>query len=1024
MQTYELKDGIAHAEVFLRRLEHDLYSGLEPLEAKIAVSGRESVLFNKRLSLSYQNAEQGVCWGGAWDNAWFHLTGKLQPPPEGFSAVCIINTGGESLVYSPEGKALCGLTNYAWFENDFTKEEFFPTENNIADGKIDLWISVTANALAGIKRDRDPSYPTENKPYYDAAKFNRADAGLRNNGVYGLIRDCSVLLSLITNLEQTSYRRKQIVSALIKASVIYADNVWNANAARAALATELSRPAASSAMNVCAVGHAHIDTAFMWHSRESIKKCARTFSSQLELMDIDPEYVFGASQPQHYAWMKKFYPELYSRIKGRVAEGRWELQGGMWLEADCNIPSGESLIRQFLHGKNFFMDEFGINVKNLWLPDVFGYSPSLPQIIKKSLCTSFLTTKLSWNDANMFPYSSFRWCGIDGSKVTAHIPPEGLYSSFFMPDTLIKAQNTYPEADVFPEFISLFGIGDGGGGPNRDDLATAKRVRNLEGMPRIRLGKAEDFFKRLEDTKEELPVWQGELYLEKHRGTLTSHASIKRANRKNEELLSAVEFIYCCLPLAKYPAAELDRLWKLLLLNQFHDILPGSSIAEVYETARDDYEGIGLSCSKLLTEAAVLLMAKDDSKLTLMNSLSYTWQGWVMMPCGFCPIGNCARGLDGKNYAWIEIPPLSFTTLENSGIEPSCPTPEQAASTVLENELIRYTLDSDLQVISAYDKEFERELIPEGKNGNVLSYYRDYPNANEAWDIDRNYEKELIGNAVNSDAKLYIGNGSIKEVMANLEIGNSKIKQIVRLSENSRRLDFITEVEWHEKRKMMRVSFPTQSESANASFDIQYGFYERPAHRSNSWDAAKFEVMLHKYMDISDAGYGTALLNDCKYGGKIYDQALDLALLRSPRYPAPNTDHGSHTFTYSFLPHKDQLQHSDVMAQAAMLNRRPQLFIGYSCSRKAPFILEGSGIIAGSVKKAEKGSDLIIRLVETNGVYSKGRLIFENGLESIWETDMMEWCNGSPLNTIQNSLDFEMTPFEIKTLRLKYNNQR
>ncbi len=1018
MQEYELKLGIIRAETFLRRLERDLYREMEPLEVEIAFMGKSCIPFEKRHSLCWNKLEKDVLWGGPWDNAWFHFRGNLRPPPDRCSNVCLINTGGESLVYSSEGKAICGLTNYAWFKKDFVKEKFFPDEGCTRDGRLELWVAVTANALAGVNRERDPGLNDSGKLHYDAAKMTRAEIGWQNDSVYELIHDGRILLSLLEQLEPENYRRKQIVAAMIKAVTIYSDDYRNADAARAELIGQLSLPAARSAMNVYALGNTHIDTAWMWTVEESIKKCARTFSSQLELMELDSDYIFGASQAQHYAWMKAYYPELYQRIGQRVAEGRWELHGGMWVEADCNIPDGESLIRQFLYGKNFFMDEFRVEVKNLWLPDVFGYAASLPQIVSKCRCDSFLTTKLTWNDSNVFPYSSFRWRGIDGSEVAVHIPPEGTYSSLLQPKTLYAAQNRYSEGDVFPEFLTLFGLGDGGGGPNFDDLAAAKRIRNLEGLPRLHYRRASDFFERLNSVKSELPVWVGELYLEFHRGTLTSQGWLKRANRKNEQLLGCVEFLYSCLLPEEYPGTELRRLWELLLLNQFHDILPGTSIAEVNKITKSQHEDIYASCSALLADGAKKILREDAAGLTLMNSLSCEYRGWVMLPDRFYPNGNCYCGLDQRNYAWVEIPQFSFITLKNNGEFP--PEPLQTESiVVLENSLIRYTLNANLRLVSAYDKDLDRELIPEGKQGNLLSLYRDYPDRYEAWEIDRNYEKELLENAVNHKGLLRIRHDGMEEASALLSVGESEILQTARLARDSRRLDFITEVQWREKRKMLRVSFPADYESPEASFDIPYGYCKRSTHRSDSVDAAKFEVMLHRYMDFSDAEYGTALLNDCKYGGKVFEKTLDLALLRAPLYPDPETDRCKHRFTYSFLPHKNALPKSDVMDQAAMLNRAPCFFQGYSGTPKSLFALESGGIVIGAIKKAEKNNDLIIRLVETKGDCSTGVFSFREEFESICEADMMEWSDNKTMNMEENSLKLRMTPFEIMTIRLK-----
>ncbi|MBR2905275.1 MAG: alpha-mannosidase, partial [Lentisphaeria bacterium] len=535
------------------------------------------------------------------------------------------------------------------------------------------------------------------------------------------------------------------------------DNPDNAEKCRDVLKEILSYPAIKSAHTAYAVGHAHIDVGWLWQVRESIRKAARTFASQLRLMEEYPDYVFGASQAQLYSFVKEHYPELFEEIKKRVREGRWEIQGGMWVEADGNLISGESMVRQFLHGKNFFMDEFGFDVKNLWLPDVFGYSAAMPQIIKKSGCDYFLTQKLSWSQINTFPHNTFIWQGIDGSSVLTHFPPENNYASKLAPSLLMVAQSRFKENGFLDHFLSLFGVGDGGGGPSDEMLEMGNREKNWEFTPKVKFSRADHFFEKLSKDAGKLEKWTGELYLEYHRGTLTSQARTKRGNRKCEQMLAATEFILSHLPLTKYPLKELDQCWKTLLLNQFHDIIPGSSISEVYEQTEKDHAHILEKCRQLLTKNAKNLFKKDENALLLVNTLSSSYNNCIELPASW--LDYCITDENGekvmvqkekdKLIASVNLPGNSFTTLYKgkkkkekdcfiSGEEEK----RKNIHPVLENDLIRYEFTMDGELKSAFDKEEKRELL--SAPGNILSLYHDRPNSYEAWDIDLYYPKELV----------------------------------------------------------------------------------------------------------------------------------------------------------------------------------------------------------------------------------------------------------------------------------------
>ena len=657
MQPYHIQRAYERVTVFLRHLKRDWFCGLQPLEAQFALANADTP-FDKRTTLTYHQIHPGKCWGHTWQTGWFHFTGTMPVcSTESCVPVIRINTGSEALLFSPTGKALTGLTSFCWFENDFVREEYFPPSDTLAGSPLDYWCAVTANKLAGLTVDYDPPYSAEENGMFDAY-FKMAEAGWLRTEVKALSLDLECLYSLVMTFPENDYRRKEFARAFDAAETAYADDPANATAARACLAPLLARPAYASSMMVTAVGHSHIDTAYMWPVREAIHKCARTYSTQLDLLEACPDYVFGASQPQHYQFIKERYPEIYARIKEAVAQGRWEPQGGMWVEADVNMPDGESLVRQFLHGKNFFRDEFGIEVRNLWLPDVFGYTGALPQIMMLARCESFVSVKLAFAEFDRHPYHTFRWRGIDGTEVLAHLPPEGMYSSQLKPKTLCQAQNDYAEGAECREFLSLFGLGDGGGGACRDDLEAGRRLANLEGAPRVHFGAAQPQLERLMAHWEELPAWDGELYYERHRGTTTAIAHGKRGNRKNEQLLAATEYL-CSTLLAgsQYPIALLDKAWKLLLLHQFHDTMAGSSLDETYQEVERDYGIIRKLCTQATT-AATDKLPIDAGAVTLVNTLNTDWHGLLAFPPkDGCVLESTMHTSDGAQLVEVRMPP-------------------------------------------------------------------------------------------------------------------------------------------------------------------------------------------------------------------------------------------------------------------------------------------------------------------------------------------------------------------------------
>ncbi len=697
----------------------------------------------------------------------------------------------------------------------------------------------------------------------------------------------------------------------------------------------------------------------------------------------------------------------------------------MWVEADCNITGGESLVRQFLHGKNFFMDEFGVDVHNLWIPDVFGYSAAIPQIMQKAGVDFFLTQKLSWSRHNEFPHNTFRWRGIDGTEVITHFPPENDYNGTLLPSNLCNAQTRFKENAILDDFTSLFGIGNGGGGPSETHIENGLRLKSLNGAPTVKFGTAESYFEKLRDKADQFESWSGELYLEVHRGTFTTQAATKKGNRKLELKLRETEMLCSMLEPCDYPRKTLDATWKKLLTNQFHDILPGSSIRMVYEQAERDYADGIATCNELIANAAKTLFCDSDSAVTLMNSLGAAFSAPIRLPdswAGHQVIDATGSDLavqeeEGGCFALTSLAPYSLTSLRRGAPVSPVAAPTAQNELVLENEFIRYTFAPDATISSIYDKQTERECLPEGDKANLFSLYVDIPHCFDAWDIDLWYEQNLLEHA-QSVSYTRMPDGPVRNrIRFELKIGSSTISQQIVLPVNSRRLDFETNVDWREMHRMLRVAFPTTIRASEATCEIQYGYLRRPTHRNTSWDMAKFEVASHRYVDLSDHDSGMAVLNDCKYGYKLAENVIDLNLLRSPTEPDPDADYGKHSFTYSLLPHNGSFIESEVIPQAAMLNQPPLILDG--CENKTgalPCRLEAEAISLEVLKRAEKGDEWILRLVETRGRHSSGTLILNEG-STLTETDLMEWNDGESIQT-NSSVELELNPFEIRTYKL------
>jgi alpha-mannosidase len=944
----------------------------------------------------------GDRWSKAtFDCAWFHFTGTVPDVAAGKDIVLLIDLNGEGCVVDEAGRPVLGLTSIS---SGFSRElgepgkRVVPFRRPAAGGEaIDLWVEAGANDLFGVRRNN--------------GVLEEAAIAIRNPEFHALQYDFAVLHELMQQLPAESRRAVQLRGALERAGALLHDfTELEAAAARAVLRPELARRGKDKTVTVSAVGHAHMDLAWLWPIRETIRKCGRTFATALAMLERYPDYVFGASQPQQYAWVKQHYPALYERVKERVAEGRWEVQGAMWVESDINLPSGESLIRQILYGKHFFREEFGKDPICLWEPDVFGYSGSLPQLLVKSGLRYFMTQKLSWNWVTRHPHHTFWWQGIDGSKVLAHMPPEDTYNSSAAPAAVAKAERQFIDRPVSDSCLMLFGIGDGGGGPGEEHLERLAREKDLAGLPPVVQRRAEEFFRHIDAGSERYAGWVGELYLERHQGTYTTQGRVKRCNRKLELALRELEFaaaIAAQFAGTAYPHQELERIWKEVLLYQFHDILPGSSITRVYEEALARYAVLAREVEALTMAADAALCRRIGRSpaarpVVVVNSLSWDRVEWL--------------GVGGR---WIKasVPSLGYAVVDADREAPVAPP--TVYPSLLENDTLRITFDSSGAITSCFDKEAGREALAPDSAGNVLVVYQD---DGDAWDIPMDY-RDRAPKRLRLQSTEIVQDGPRAALRHTYRIGHSTVRQEVALFAGSRRLDFVTSVDWRESGRMLRTSFMPAVMASEASCDIQFGSIRRPTHTNTPADWAKFEICAHKWIDISDRGYGLALLNDCKYGHRVHGNVLDLNLLRSPGHPDPVADRGEHHFTYSLYPHAGDHVAGGVVRAGYELNvpLRPLAGMpgGGPLAQSASWFRVGTpDVIIETAKQAEDGSGLIVRLYEAAGGSTRTEFGCGFELAEAAETNLIEE-NSTPLElSAGEGLQLDFRPFEIRTLRL------
>lgn len=815
-------------------------------------------------------------------------------------------------------------------------------------------------------------------------------------------------------------------------------------AALECLLSELARLKKSSSITVHAIGHTHIDIAWLWRLKHTVEKAQRSFSTVLHLMELYDDYIFLQTQPKLYQYIKDYAPALYDKIKEKVFQGKWEPEGGMWVEADCNLISGESLVRQLLHGMNFIKEEFGKDCEYLWLPDVFGYSWALPQILKQCGIKTFMTSKISWNQYNTIPNDLFMWKGIDGSEILTYFittPAEGqdmttnvTYNGLLTPCSVLGSYQKFKNKELSKDTLISYGYGDGGGGVNRDMLELGRKMDQLPGLPNVKTGTAGAFFRKLhesiETTDQYVPVWNGELYLEYHRGTYTSQAYSKKMNRFLENLLGCVESLSAASYLLgkEYKYKILHNSWECVLLHQFHDIIPGSSIHEVYEDSKKNYGKALKALMDLQNETVEALTEKRENYFGFYSTCSFPGKELVYVKLkeegSFYKeaVKLPAQKTEEGYYVLNQSVPYQLEQLR------FCPEKIQKEPSSFDVQMDQRRLETPFYLIEwmeegrlskIYDKAMERSVLQENQQGNVFEVFEDKPVNFDAWDIDLFYQqkKEII--VLSKPAEL-IENGNLRAILRfTYKYHNSSICQDMIVYRDSRRIDFAAKADWQESHRLLKAAFYTDIHVTKANYDIQFGHVERPTHWNTSWDWAKFEVCGHKWADLSETGYGISLLSNCKYGYSIKDNAMKLSLLKSAKYPDCSADMGEHEFTYALLPHKGNFIEGGTIEEAGRLNLPVSVFDHCMCRERRQLVsVSSNSVQIDAVKKAEKEECLIVRIHECHGSRARFTLSSEYEVKEIIGCNLLEQENG--LVYKGNQAELTLKPFEISTWKMYF----
>jgi alpha-mannosidase len=1007
--------------VLNERIAGAIYSAKVPVELRAWAVPDEPVPVAEALAADYQPFTVGDQWGRAWSTWWFEVIGTVPAEWAGRPVELLIDPGfqgdwpgnqAEGLVYTPAGVPVKGIhprNHYVQIADAATGGE-----------QIHFYLEAAANPDILV----NDFVPT---PYGDKAtapaepiyRFRSAELAVFEPEVWALRFDIEVLFQLLLELPETEPRRHEILRALERALDVLAldDIVGTAARARAELVEVLAKPANASAHRLSGIGHAHIDSAWLWPIRETQRKVGRTFANVLALAERYPDFRFAASSAQQYKWVKERHPHVWEGIKAAIERGQWIVVGSQWVEPDGNLPGGEAMVRQITQGMRFFRDELGVETHGVWLPDSFGYSAAFPQIAKLAGLKWFLTQKISWNQTNTFPHHTFWWEGIDGSRIFTHFPPIDTYNSTLEAEELHHAVRQFREKGRATTSLAPFGYGDGGGGPIREMMERQHRVASLEGSPRVEVQHPDDFFAQAQAEYPDAPVWVGELYLELHRGTFTSHAREKRANRHAEHLLREAELWWTVAALrgADYPYDALDRLWQQTLLQQFHDILPGSSIAWVHQQNEADYARSTGELEQLVREGISAAGIGD----AVVNSADHSRAETVF-------------AADGEALGAVSVPGLGYAPLVPRASEHSVSVIRDDADIIVANDLVVVRIDGRGLITSLHDLSADRELVPAGRVVNLLQLHQDLPNAWDAWDIDAHY-RHTVRDLTEADSIEVTAQGpQVATVRVARSFGASRVIQTISVHADDPRVHLRVEADWQENEKLLKASLPFVVHAQHHSAEIPFGHLRRANHTNTSWEDARFEVVAHRWVQIEEPGYGIAVTNTGTYGHDItrtvgadgeVETEIRLSLVRAARSPDPGQDLGAHVFDYAIHPGADIKQAVDSgYAQNLPLRVTPgQTTVG------APWSLLSSsneGVRIEAVKLADdRSGDVVVRLYEALGRRADTALMTGFAWSGVQEVDLLERPVGEDLPRARSLVpgvgvvETGLRPFQVVTLR-------
>jgi alpha-mannosidase len=963
-------------------------------------------------------------WGGENHTAFFRCEAKVPENFAGRYGVLHLKPGGEGLL-TLNGKQLAGL--------DSKHEVVFLSEQMKGGETLQIEIEQSVNEmeiprivhqfsvaeLAVLDRDIEDAY-FDLQCAYDIVMTPQAGNEVRAF----LFDELKKAISLI-DFEGDGEKFR---ASLMEARSYVRDHIYNSE-----------RFKHHGRLNM--VGHSHLDFVYQWDYSEFLRKIGRTHATTLNMMCEFPDYLFCQSQMKLYEDLKSLYTEIYDRIKERVKEGRWEVIGGMYVEPDCNLISGESFVRQLQFGREFARREFGTTSSVCWLPDVFGIAWFIPQILKRAGFRFLITNKpVIWNDTNEFPHNTFWWEGPDGSRILAHLPATHFGASIDA-DVMLTNWNEYKQKVACNEVIYNYGYADGRGGPNREDVLSGRRYKNMPGMPQSLFTHGQEAFERIEAKAEDLPVWKDELYLETHRGTYTTQARLKKNNRKAEILYRNAEAMSAIASLlgGSYPGEDLHEGWKLILKNQFHDILPGSHVTQAFHDALKDYEIVFEKGDKALTSALNYIgsqISSESAAVAVFNMQPWERTDVVDAELEAAPEPSFqivdANGNnvpfqvlgqdDGRVRVLIEacdVPPMGYMVYRLVEGQPDGSTPFIVHDKSIENAFFQVRFDEQGTISGIYDKKNDRQVIEEG---NKFQLFEDVPGRYAAWDIvpmykDREFEISPV------ERSEIVETGAVRLVLRQERgLMKSKMVQKIILYRSLPRIDFETEIEWGERDRLLKTGFLVNVNAMRATYDMSYGYIERPTHANTSWDAAKFEVCGHLWADLSEGDYGVSLLNDCKYGYDIFGNRMRLTLLRGPQYPDPTADLGHHSFTYSLYPHQGDWRQAETPRRAWELND-PLMAIpiggGDGNLRPSDSFLSivSDHVMISALKMAEKGDGLILRLYEDQNRRGTVNVTFFHPPSRAVECDPYENEIGQA-NVVSGCLRFDIKPFEVRTFKL------